>query len=206
MITAIFNMAWVLLGTLAISIVFIKHTHNCSYDYAIWYFIESIKDIRYNRSSIWLHESDFPMLLKNDLVYLFPDVTKKQWEGILSMNSRASEWNGISDGTAYYTFVIPWFEEFINTYQNMIANLGKICLENMHCTITDVVIDFLECDIPDYKLCRIRYARTATEQESFKKILLHSENIAIGGNLSEIHDDELDRELDKYKGDNNVSN
>ena len=205
MITAVLNIAWALIGAFAISIVFIKHTHNCSYDYAIWYFFEFIKDLIYNRSSIWIHECDFPMLLKNDLMYLFPEVTKKQWEGILNMNSRVSEWVGISDGTAYYKFAIPWNEEFSDTYRNMITNLGKICLENMHCTITDVVIDFFEWDIPDYRLCRIRYARTVTEQESFKKIQTHSENISIGENLSEIHDADLDNELDKYKGDNNVS-
>ena len=76
---------------------------------------------------------------------------------------------------------------------------AKICLTNMHCTITDVVIDFLDWTNSDYKICRIRYARTAPEQLSFRNIQVKSDMDSIGSTLTEVHDSELDAELDLFR-------
>jgi len=185
-------------GALALAVVIIKRIHNCTYDSAIWFVSEMCKDLIYSRSQSWLHNSYFPLMLKEDIMNLLPDDTKKQWEGVLQMNSTVAEEAGVMEGVAYYKFAIPWIDDNKSSYDKLIKMLGKRCLTNMHCTITDVDISYLEWIISGYRMCMVRYARTASEQDSFRKIQVNSELNAIGNSAIEVHDDELDEKLKEF--------
>ena len=188
-----------LLGAYTTCVLFIKRVHDCSFEDAIWFSKELIKDYMYDRPYSWIHMSDFPMMVMNDLIPFFSEETNKNWCGVLQLRSTATQTAGIMDGTPYYAFVIPWEDKNEATYISIIQNLAKICLTNMHCTITDVVIDFLDWTNSDYKICRIRYARTAPEQLSFRNIQVKSDMDSIGSTLTEVHDSELDAELDLFR-------
>ncbi len=194
-------------GAIAIGTLIIKKTHKCSYDSAVEFMLETAKDYLYRRNDTWLHCTDFPLLLKSDLKCLFTDEVNNQWEKVLALKSSISESAGIDDEkVAFYSFPIPWDEDKKDSYDKMITSLCRSCLVNMHCTLLDVVIDYLDWTIPEYKICRIRYARTAMEQDSLKKMLIKHDLDSIGGACIEVNDAELDIELNLFGDDENVSN
>jgi len=194
-------------GAIAIGTLIIKKTHKCSYDSAVEFMVERAKDFLYRRNDTWLHCTDFPLLLKSDLKCLFTEEVNNQWEKVLTLKSSISERAGIDDEkVAFYSFPIPWDEDKIVSYDKMITSLCSSCLVNMHCTILDVVIDYMDWIIPEYKICRIRYARTAVEQDSLKKMIVKHDSDSIGGAHIEVHDAELDTELSLFEDDENVSN
>ena len=188
-----------LVGAYTSIINFIKRTYDFDSDHAVWFLKEVIKDVTYSRANYWLHLTDFPSVINSDFKSMHTDEIKKQWDNILNMQSTLTQsWGTDSEGVAFYWFVCPWDEAYKDGYISMIRNTAKICLSNMHCTITDVVVDFFDYNIPNYRVCRIRYARTATEQLSFRNIQVSSELDNIGGAINEVHDDELDMELNLF--------
>ena len=188
-----------LVGAHTTIINLIKRTYDFDSDHAVWFLKEVIKDVTYSRGNNWLNNTDFPYVIETDFKSMHTDEIKKQWDGILNMQSTLTQsWGTDSEGVAFYWFVCPWNEAYEDGYISMIRNTAKICLLNMHCTITDVVVDFFDYNIPNYRVCRIRYARTATEQLSFRNIQVSSELDNIGGAINEVHDDELDMELNLF--------
>ncbi len=198
--------ALALIGAYAILINIFKTTYHLDHEAAKRFVNETILDILYSRSDRWLHCTDFPTLIYEDIRIMHTEETKKQWKEILSMKSLQTQWWGSSsDGVAFYGLVVPWDEDYKHAYSQIISNAGRNCLNNMHCTINDVIVDFFEWNMPGYRICRIQYARTAAEQSSFKRLLIKKDTDNIGGNISEVHDPELDEKLklfgDQYEED-----
>ena len=127
MLGAVFS-ALALLGAFAALVLFIKSTHNCDYDDAIWFTKELVKDYLYNRSLCWIHLGDFPIMVKNDLTPFFSEEINNRWNNVLNMHSIATQMTGIMDGTPYYAYVIPWENINVSIYRTTIENLAKICL------------------------------------------------------------------------------
>lgn len=194
-------------GALAIGVLIIRKTHKCTYDYAVWFISETFKDLIYRRNYCWLHGTDFPNVLKSDLECLFTDEIKKQWNNVFLLKSTVSQNAGVdNENVAFYSFLIPWDEEKKVTYDQMISNLCEVYLKNMHCSILDVLIDYMDWNFPNYRMCRIRYARTVTELDSLQKMFQKHDSDSMGITGAEIHDAELDMDLSIFGDDINVSN
>lgn len=187
-------------GVFATAVYIIKRIQNCTYEHAVWYIAEVFKDMMYQHNKFWLHMSDFPHVVKTDIESLMTDDEIRQWNKVLQMKSNTVQWYG-KEGTAYYAFVIPWKEENEEMYRGMIEELGRRCLREANCTTTDVVVDFWETNINGYYVCRIRYARTVTEQEAIVKILNQAEEDIISKHTIEVHDFALDAELEEFRKD-----
>lgn len=186
------------IGIYAIAVFIVKRQKQATYEYATWYVRECVMDVLYHRYSFWLHLTDFPSELRSDLDSLLGEEERNRWDKILKMNSKQTQGWWVQD-LAYFWFVMPYQDELAETYKTMIAPLAAKSLSISRCTITDVIVDFNNWVIPGYRMCCIRYARTAREQEVFRKIQTEREE-AISDDSKQVRDPELDSTLENIGG------
>ena len=188
------------LGAYALLIIFVHKINNFDYNTSVWYTSETILDIIYARSNHWLHSTDFPFKAKKDLENLYTTDSIRKWNYLLNLCSIKTEWVTITEGVPVYAFIVPWIEENENAIRTIISNLSSISLSSIHCSNSKVIVEFFDTNIPNFRICRIMYSRTANEQLAFLKIHNTSVSKEIGGSATEVRDQALDEELQNYGG------
>lgn len=165
------------------------------------YVREIIKDIYHKRSYFKLECTYFPEDLKNDLYAYLTPTEYEQWEKRFTMISQKGEESGTTPtGLPYYSFKLPILsEESIGIYESMIRTISKDMLNSGFCTETRVIVEWYPTNEKKYFVCKVIYARTASEQESFKRLAEYKDNRKLGITTEEVHDPELDLELSEDK-------
>ena len=190
-----------LVGVAATAVVIAKKARKCTYEQAISYVSETIKDILLWRYTRYIHMTRFPDDIKREIENLLSPTGKKRWKHILRSRALVAERGGReNNGLAYYMIAIPWKDDYEEIYRSTIEKCASYNLACMGCTIKEVVITFEEFDIPGFCMCHIRYARTASEQEIFQRLKEEEDEKALAGEL-EVRDPELDAALEKFRGD-----
>lgn len=180
----------------------LQNIKNMSKEEAKMYVGEVIKDIYYRRSSFKLENTYFPAYLKNDISAYLSQIEFEQWEKRFGMISQKAEESGTTPtGLPYYSFIVPnTSEESLEIYESMITTLCRSILSLGFCTELRVIIEWYPTNDTWYCICRVIYARTASEQEAFKRLSTYKDNRNLGIETEEIHDSELDTELNKARG------
>ena len=161
------------------------------------YVSEIIKDIYYKRSNFKLELSCFPEYMKNDISAYLTPLEFEQWKKRFGMISQRAEASGTTTtGLPYYSFILPnTSEECTGIYEEMIRAISENELTLGNCTETRVIIEWYLTNDTRYYNCQILYARTASEQVSFKRLAEYLDNRMLGITTVEIRDPELDQEL-----------
>ncbi len=196
----VFLIALALLGANAMCIIAFMNYFDMSLDEAKVYQRENLKDIFYRRSNCNLYYSDFPQMVKNDISDLFSEDVVKKWDNIIKMRSTITDFAGWYDGVCHYSFVMPWDVNYEMAFRDIIQNNANECLAKMNCTDTNVIIDFFDWKTPEFKLCRVTYARTAYEQLGLNKMKAERESKVLNSYFTTVHDKTLDAELSNYDG------
>lgn len=156
-----------------------------SYEYSRQQVNELFFDIAYHRDSIFLHNTDFPMLLFNDIKAYLKKEEFENWYQRFNMTSQPMEsWN-FNSGLPYYAvkLYVP-NEQYKKNYETIVKTIAERILVNNHCSPL-VLLDWRNPD-SEYEWLEIRYARTQKETEMlhntiarFEQTILRSSDISV---------------------------
>lgn len=188
----------VLLGLPVLPIFCIHCFKGCSYDYAIWFLKEWIMDEYHHRSNRFFVNSSYRDVLLGDISKILREDVRNRWLGVLETETLETEKDCPEDDVACYKLVIPWDESNEKLYRDIICRTFTEFLKNMNATLQTVSIDFIDWEQTEYRICRVRYARTVDELEALTKFI-DDKNRDVVGDTSEYRDLELDAKLERYR-------
>ena len=160
---------------------------------------EIAKDIIHARASYDISVGQFPYIIKNDIKSLFSEHIQTQWEGMLKIWSCPMELTSKNDGLASYLFICPWDPLNEPIVNDIINSASAVTLKEANMTVTKVLVDYLDWVRPDFKICRIRYARTASEQIAFYREWTRLAKEMYSSGTTNVHDEELDDEINLFE-------
>lgn len=184
-------------GAYTLSILGVQYFKNTDFEHARLYMHECMKDLLYKRSKFFLERTHFPQYLKNDIAAYLSETDYERWVKRFNLISKKSEESGMSSNNLpFYSFVLLVnSEENKAVYENIIRELCKNMFQLGHLTELRSYIEWSDTDDQYFKICIIVYARTASEQETFNKLITYMDSRNMGIVSNEIADPELERDL-----------
>lgn len=198
------NVVLAIMGLYVVVILVVQRFQHKGFAAARWYVNELLKDFICNRNYFRLEHSDFPIKLTNDISVYLTGNDNERWRRRFSMLSQCMEESGTTPyGLPYYQFkVLFTSEDSKKVYEEMVRTLSQSALLFANCTERRVIIEWIPTAESDYQICRVIYARTAAEQEKFRKVIEYTDSAILNIESNGVTDEDLNTELKKF-GDKN---
>ena len=189
-----------IMGIYMVAVMAVQSYQHKEFDAARCYVNELLKDFLCGRSYFRLECSEFPQKLTNDIRSYLSGEDLIRWQKRFEMQSQRMEEYGITPyGLPYYQFkLLMPSDDSKQVYEEMIRILAQGVLVLANCTEQRIRVEWYSTTENDFQICRILYARTAHEQETFKKVIDYNDSTIIEVESNDITDSELNSELQEY--------